>query len=403
MPKQKIYLDYAATTPVDGKVFQAMQPYFSKIFGNASSLHLFGQAALKGVDEARETVASFLGAEPREIIFTSGATEANNLAIRGVFEAIKAKYPKQKEGGWHLITSSIEHPAVLETCQALEKKGVKVTYLPVTKGGLVELAAVEKAIRPETFLATIMYVNNEVGTIQPIREIGKLIERVNKERLKEKLPKIIFHTDATQAVNYCPCNVQWLHVDLLSFSGHKIYGPKGIGVLYLKKGTSIKSIQTGGHHEFAVRAGTLNVPGIVGLGEAVKLVQKNQPAENKRLAKLSSLLIDGVLKKIPQSRLNGDREKRVPANVNFTFKDVEGESILLRLDLEGVAVSTGSACASGSLEPSHVLRAMKVPIERIHGSIRITLGRPTAPAEIKKVLNLLPKVIKDLRKISPKS
>lgn len=389
--KSKIYLDHAATTPLDPKVFKAMTPYLKGKFGNPSSIHSFGQETRRAIDEARDRLAKFLNCQSKEIIFTSGATESNNLAIRGVSLALKAK------GGKHIITSSIEHPAVLETCGALSKDGFKITYLPVTPKGLIKVEDVQKAIRPDTFLVTIIYVNNEVGIIQPIREIGKLIEKVNRTR---KL-KIIFHTDAVQAINYCHCNVDWLHVDLLSLSGHKIYGPKGIGALYFRLGTPIRPIQSGGHHEFGLRPGTENVAAIVGLGKAIELVKKRSRIENKKIASLRDRLIKGILQKIPGSQLNGDRNLRVPSNANFSFPDVEGESLLLMLDMEKIAVSTGSACSSGSLEPSHVLTAMGIPSEISHGSLRITLGKDNTPKEIDKVLKVLPQIIRKLRKMSP--
>lgn len=399
--KQKIYFDYAATTPIDPEVLKAMMPYLKEKYGNASSLHSFGQEAMAGVDWARKKVADFLGCQPKEIIFTSGATESDNLAVRGVLAALRKKFNKlEKE--LHIITSSIEHPAILETCQYMEKVGYQVSYLPITPKGLVKIESVEKAVRPETGLISIMYVNNEIGTIQPIAEIGKLLKKINQERLKNNLPRIYFHTDAVQAVNYCDCNVNYLGVDLLSISGHKIYGPKGIGALYIRKGTPIKPIQYGGQHERGIRSGTLNTTGIVGLGKAIELVKKEQKTENnKEIVKLRDKLVKEIVKTTPKVCLNGDVVNRVPANIHFSFQGIEGESLMLMLDLEGISVSTGSACASGKLEPSHVLTAMGKEAEIAHGSIRITLGKYTSEKDIDNFLKLLPKMVKKLRQMSP--
>lgn len=399
MPKAKIYFDNAATTAVDPEVLKEMMPYLKEKYGNASSLHGLGQEAANAVEKARKRVADFLACKPDEIIFTSGATESDNLAIRGVSEALKSRLSKNYSN-FHIITSSIEHPAVLETCQYLEKTGVKVDYLPVTKEGLVEIETLKKAISVETVLVSIMYVNNEIGTIQPISEIGKLLKEINTERIKNKQPKIYFHTDAVQALNYCNCHVDYLSVDLLSLSAHKIYGPKGIGALYVRKGTPIKNIQYGGHHEQGIRSGTLNVPGIVGLGKAVELVKKEQ----KNIIKFKNLkekLIQGVKKSVPDLKINGHVEKSTPFHINFSFKNIEGESIMLMLDLEGISVSTGSACASGSLKPSHVLTAIGVDPEIAHGSIRISLSKYNNETEIKKFLKVIPGIINKLKKMSP--
>jgi cysteine desulfurase len=399
--RTKIYFDHSATTPVDPEVLKAMMPYLKDKFGNASSAHSFGQEAMKGVDSAREAIANFLGCEPKELIFTSGATESDNIVIQGVIKATKEKFPERK---LHIITSAIEHPAILEPCREMEKAGVLVTYLPVTEKGLVRVGDVEKAITDDTVSISIMYVNNEVGTIQPIAEIGGIVKAVKDGRQKagNKLP-LIFHTDAVQAVNYCNCQVNELGIDLMSISGHKIYGPKGIGALYVRGGTLIKSIQLGGHQERGIRAGTLNTIGIIGLGKAVELVNRKQSssAELRRIKELRDKLVEGVLKTIPESQVNGDLEKRVPSNTHFSFLNAEGESILLMLDLEGIAVSTGSACASGSLAPSHVLLAMGVPKEVAHGSLRVTLGRFTKEKDIYKFLKILPPIIKKLREMSP--
>lgn len=397
MPKKlKIYLDHAATTSVDPQVLKAMMPYFNDKYGNASSLHSFGQESMAGVDNARKKVADFLGCQTKEVIFTSGATEGDNLAIRGLVSAL-AKQAKKP----HVITSAIEHPAVLETCQHLEKIGVAVTYLPVTPKGLVTVESMERAIKPETALVTIMYVNNEIGTIQPIAAIGQLLKKINQERIKNGLPKIYFHTDAVQALNYCDCRVNYLGVDLLSLSGHKIYAPKGIGALYVRAGTPLKPIQYGGHHEQGIRSGTLNVAGIVGLGKAIELVKKEQARGFAKMKKLRDKMISGISQSIAKVNLNGDLEKRTPNNVNFSFFGLEGESLMLMLDLAGISVSTASACASGSLKPSHVLMATDNNPEMAHGSLRFTLGKSTTEKEIEAVLKVLPQMVEKLRQMSP--
>lgn len=388
-----IYLDHAATTPLDKEVFKAMKPYFGNNFGNPSSLHYFGQRARKGVEDARDKVAKFLNCESKEVFFTSGATESNNLAIFGLIKKIRRQ---NKDRKIHIITSTIEHPAVLEIFGELEKGGVEVVYLPVAKSGLVKIDDVKKAIKKETVLISIMYVNNEVGTIQPIPEIGAFLGGVNKKRKPEE--KIYFHTDAVQAANYCDCRVDFLGVDIISLSGHKIYGPKGVGALYVKQGTPILPVICGGHQEKSLRSGTENVAGIVGMGRAIEMIdQKN----NLKIKKLRDEVTRELLKKIPGAIFNGDLEKRIPSNANFCFKNVEGESILLMLDMEGIAISTGSACSSGSLKPSHVLLAMGVPQEVSHGSVRITLGKENTKEDIQKLIKTLPPIIKKLRNISP--
>jgi len=398
MKKQKIYLDHSATTPIDPQVFEAMLPYLKDTFGNASSAHSFGQEAMKGVDWARETIANFLGAKPKEVIFTSGATESNNLATAGVVRFLQEKFSGQK---LQVITSVIEHPAILEPIRKMEKEGVKATYLPVSNKGLIEVAEVKKAITSETVLISVMYVNNEIGTIQPIAEIGKVVKEVRTERQKNgnKLP-LIFHTDAVQAVNYCDCRVDEIGVDLMSISGHKIYGPKGIGAFYVREGVMIEPMQLGGHQERGIRSGTLNTAGIVGLGKAIELVSQGAE-EKRRIKELRDKLIEGVLRTISDAQVNGDLDRRVPSNAHFSFPNAEGESILLMLDLEGIAVSTGSACASGSLSPSHVLLAMGIPDEIAHGSLRVTLGRYTTEKEIDRFLEVLPPIIEKLRQMSP--
>jgi len=403
---QKIYLDHSATTPLDPQVLKKMQPYLTEIFGNASSVHSFGQEALKGVDWAREQLSKLFGCKFKEVIFTSGASESNNLVLRGLVMAFRKKLEKK----YHIITSKIEHPAILETCQALEQEGlVEVSYIGVNKLGLVEVEEIKKAIKDNTILVSIMYVNNETGVIQPIHEIGKMIEKVNKARIKkiedriknEVFNKVYFHTDAVQAVNYCKMQANYLGADLITISGHKIYGPKGIGALYIREGTPIKSITFGGHQEYNIRPGTYNVPGIVGLGAAVELVNNQAPSTNDQIKKLRDKLIAGLQKAIPETRINGDLENRVPSNANLSFANAEGESMLLMLDMEGIAVSTGSACASGSLAPSHVLSAMGILPKICHASLRFTLGKENTEKEIDRVLEVMPKIVERLRKMSP--
>ena len=423
----KIYLDHSATTPVDKKVIQTMQPYFADVFGNASSIHTFGQEAVAGVDQARKKMADFFNCQTKEIVFTSGATESNNLAINGIVRAVQKRYKKNKQKNKiHIITSIIEHDAILEPCLNLEREGIEITYLPVESNGMVDLEKLKKAIKDNTVLITIMYVNSEVGIIQPLREIGKIIKKNNQKKLKdwqkaslknrgEKPTPILFHTDATQGVNFLSCDIKYLHLDLLSMSGHKIYGPKGVGALFVREGAEIQGIQLGGHHENNLRSGTLNTTGIIGMGRAIELLNsKNKKAnwkeydctdqqekENQKIAQIRDLLIDGIIKNIPDTILNTDLKHATPAHAHFTFLGVEGESILISLDLEGIAVSTGSACASGSLKASHVLLAMGIKKEIAHNSIRFTLGKNTTKIEIKKVLEVLPKIIKRLRKINP--
>ncbi len=403
-----IYFDHSATTPADKKVLKAMEPYWREIFGNPSSIHAYGQQAVLGVDQARAKAAKFFGCENEEIIFTSGATEANNLALRGVIKALKGEVAKP-----HIITSKVEHDAIIEPCRDLEQEGVEVTYLPVDKTGRINPEDVKKAIKENTVLVSIMDVNSEVGIREPIREIGKLIEKINEGRMNEwqrtgaakKLPKprtIYFHTDATQAVNFFDCNVDKLHVDLLSMSAHKIYGPKGVGLLYIRKGVSIAPIQLGGHHERNIRSGTLNVTGIVGLGEALALItETDQEKNNKKIAVLRDRLVEGVIKNIPDVVLNTDRPNATPAHAHFTLRGAEGESVLISLDFEGIAVSTGSACASNSLKSSEVLEAMGVCEEDSHYSIRFTLGKDNTREEVDKVVKILPGIIKKLREMNP--
>lgn len=394
MAKKSIYLDYAATTPVDGAVFKVMKLYFSEKFGNPMSVHSFGRASEEAVDKARQTVADFLNCESKEVVFTSGATESNNLAIRGAVKAYQIANKKKP----HIITTKFEHHCVLTTCQELEKEGlIEATYLSVNKDGVVKVADVQKVLKLNTILVSVMYVNNEIGTVQPIAEIGKLIRKVRNEISGSSYP--LFHTDATQAVNYFDCDVQKLGVDLLSLSAHKIYGPKGVGALYVKKDTPLKHVQSGGDQERRMRAGTHNVPGIVGLGAAIAEIARNKKQETNIL-KLRNYLIKKVLKEIPKSHLNGSAEKRSPNNANFRFDDVEGEGLILSLDMEGIAASTGSACSSGSLDPSHVLLALGLRHEQAHGSLRLTLGKHTTKQEIDYTVSKMKEVIKRLRKIS---
>ena len=395
--KKIIYLDYAATTPIAPEVLKEMLPYLKKEYGNPSSIYGLGQKAQMACDKARQRVADFLNCSSSEIVFTGSATEANNLAILGM---IKNQRPKTKNQKLHIITTQIEHHAVLEPYKELEKQGAEVTYLPVDKQGLVRVSDVEKAIKVNTVLVSIMYANNEIGTIQPIAEIAKLIKKINSFNLgRPTSQKIYFHTDTVQAANYLDCDVKKLGVDLLTLSGHKIYGPKGVGALYIKEGTPIAPIIYGGGQEEGIRSGTENVAGIVGLG-AASVEVKLQQTKNRGLEKLRDKLIDGILKSIPDSKLNGSRESRLPNNVNFTIRGAEGESMVIALDQEGITASTGSACSSRSLEPSHVLLALGLNHEQAHSSLRLTLGRYTTEKEVDKVLEVLPKIVNRLRQIS---
>jgi len=397
----KIYLDHAATTPVDKKVLDAMLPYFSEKFGNAMSIHSFGKVAEEAIDEAREILAKFFHCQTSEIIFTSGATESNNLVLKGVVKSYWSKFNKKP----HIITTAFEHHCVLDTCKSLEKENLaEVSYIKPDKEGIISVENIKKAIQPNTILVSIMYVNNEIGTLQPIQKIGDILKAKNQPGLpagRKLKTKILFHTDATQAMNYFDCDVQKLGVDLLSLSGHKIYGPKGIGALYIKKGTPIKKIQDGGDQEFHMRAGTQNVPGIAGLAAAIQLV-KNSKLKVQRILKLRNYLIEKVLREIPDAKLNGSKKFRSPNNANFTFKNVEGEGLLLSLDMEGIACSTGSACSIGSLESSHVLLSLGMKPEEAHGSLRVTLGKHTTRKEIDIFVKKLKKTISRLRKISGK-
>ncbi|MFH0948759.1 MAG: cysteine desulfurase NifS [Elusimicrobiota bacterium] len=383
---RKIYLDYNATTAVHSEVLDAMLPYFKDFYGNPSSFHSFGQKTRKAVEDAREKIAKFLGAEsPSEIVFTSCGTESNNFAIKGIAFANKDK-------NCHIITSAVEHHSVLEPVDYLSKKfGVDVTYLPVNKYGIVNPEDVLKSITEKTVLISIMYANNETGVIQPIKEIGKIAKEKN----------IIFHTDAVQSSGKIPIDVQKLDVDLLSISGHKLYAPKGIGVLYIKKGTKLHPLLHGGGHEKNRRAGTENVPYIVGLAKACEIVSKNIEEKNERMLKLRQKLEKEILEKIEHTQLNGHPTKRLSNTSNISFNFIEGEGILMSLDLEGIAASTGSACTSGTLEPSHVLSAMGVRPEISQGSVRFSLGHWTTEKDIDKLLEILPKIVSRLRAMSP--
>lgn len=389
-----IYLDYAATSPLDPKVLDAMLPYFGKKFGNPSSIHFYGQEAASAVDEARERVANFLGCVPQEIVFTSGATESNNLSIKGLIRNFKKNNPDLLP---HVIVSSIEHDSVLETAKELQNDVMaEVSYCPVDSRGKVALDSLEKLIKDNTALISVMYANNEIGTIEPIAEIGKMIRRINESRTN----KIIFHSDGVQAAQFLDCKVNDLGVDLFSLSGHKIYGPKGVSALYIKKGTPLTSLVAGGGQEYGKRSGTLNVPGIVGLGEAITRLSENRESI-KKMRRLRDKLIVKILELIPETELNGPRENdRLPNNVNFIFPGAEGESIVILLDQAGIAASTGSACASKSLQPSHVLLAIGIPKEKAHASVRLTLGKDTAEEEIDKVIEVLPGIVNRLREIS---
>jgi cysteine desulfurase len=381
---RRIYLDHSATTPVRKEVAEIMLEYLTGRFGNPSSIHSFGREAKEALEKAREQVAQALHADSREIIFTSGGTEADNLALLGT--ALQ-----NSEKGKHIITSAIEHHAVLHACEYLQKQGFLVTVLPVDEHGLIRMEDLQQAITAETILISIMHANNEVGTIQPIAEIGALA----RER------GILFHTDAVQSLGKIHLDVEKMKVDLLSGSGHKIYGPKGTGFLYVRQGVKIKPTSYGGHQERNYRAGTENIPGIVGLGKAVELAEAEMDTEMPRLASLRDQLIRGLQERIPHIRLNGHPELRVATNVNFSFRFVEGESLLLLLDLQGIAASSGSACTSGSLDPSHVLLAMGLPHEVAHGSVRMTLGRDNTEEDIRKVLEILPPMVNRLREMSP--
>jgi cysteine desulfurase len=381
---KKIYFDHAATTPTKKEVLDVMLPYFTENFGNPSSIYEFASGNKMAIEEAREQVAKVINADEKEIFFTSGGTEADNWAIIGIAESYKQK-------GNHIITTTIEHHAVLHTCEYLEKQGYEVTYLKVDSDGLIDLEELKAAIKETTILITTMFANNEIGTIQPIKEIGAIA--------KEK--GVIFHTDAVQAVGHVEIDVKAMNIDLLSISSHKLYGPKGIGALYVKKGVKLKAFIHGGAQEKRRRGGTENVPAIVGFGKAMALTLSNMEEESKRQRELRDYLIAEVLKKVPYCKLNGHKEKRLPNNVNFSFEFIEGESLLIMLDMKNICGSSGSACTSGSLDPSHVLLAIGLPHEIAHGSLRITLGESNTKEEVDYLVTELQSIVTRLREMSP--
>lgn len=385
MEKRRLYMDYSATTPVKKEVLDEMMPYLTDYFGNASSFHTFGREAKSALDKAREQVASLINAKPNEIYFTAGGSESDNWALEGIAYANRNK-------GNHIITSKIEHHAVLHTCEYLEKHhGFEVTYLDVDGEGRIRLEDLKNAIKDTTILISIMFANNEIGTIQPIKEIGQIAKEHN----------IVFHTDAVQAAGNIPVDVKELEVDLMSMSSHKIYGPKGVGALYIKTGTKLHNLVHGGAQERRRRAGTENIPAIVGYGKAAELAKANMDNHISTLTRLRNRLMNEILEKIPNTRVNGSVENRLPGNINFSFEFIEGEGILLLLDMLGIAASSGSACTSGSLDPSHVLMAIGLPHEIAHGSLRLTVGDFTTEDDIDYIVENLPGVIERLRSMSP--
>ncbi|HEY90435.1 MAG TPA: cysteine desulfurase NifS [Dehalococcoidia bacterium] len=381
---KRVYLDYAATTPTHPDVVKAMLPYFNESFGNPSSIYSYGQEAKGAIEEAREKVAVLIGAREDEIVFTSGGTESDNFAIKGTAFA-------QKDKRNHIITSTIEHHAILETCHFLERRGFNVTYLPVDEYGLVDPGELKKAITDQTVLVSIMHANNEIGTMQPISELANIASEAGA----------YFHTDAVQTVGHIPVNVDELGIDILSLSGHKLYGPKGIGVLYIRKGTRLVPFMHGGGQERNRRGSTENVPAIAGLGKAAELARQEMPEEGPRLSILRDCLIKRILEQIPETRLNGHPQQRLPNNVNVSISYVEGESMLLNLDLEAICASTGSACSSSSLEASHVLLALGLTHEHAHSSLRFTMGKWTTEQDIDHVMETLPQIVAKLRAMSP--
>ena len=379
------YMDYSATTYVKPEVLDVMMPFFTEKFGNPSSFYGISRETKMAIDNARAQVAKAINCDPNEVYFTGGGSEADNWAIKGIATAHMKK-------GNHIITTKIEHHAVLHTCEFLEKFGFEVTYLDVNEEGFIDLKQLESAITDKTILVSIMFANNEIGTIQPIKEIGAIC--------REK--KVLFHTDAVQAIGSVPVDVKEMNIDLLSLAGHKLYGPKGIGALYIRKGVRIDNLIHGGGQERGRRAGTENIPGVVGLGKAIEIATENIEENRARLTVLRDKLIDGILERIPYARLNGPRgDKRLPGNSNISFEFIEGESILLSLDFEGICASSGSACTSGSLDPSHVLLAIGLPHEKAHGSLRTTLGAASTEEDVEKLLNELPPIIERLRNMSP--
>ncbi len=392
--QKRIYLDHNATTPLDSAVLEKMMPYLTTKFGNASSLHYFGQEARTAVEEARQKIATSINANFNEIFFTSGGTESDNWVIKGIAYA-------NKNLGNHIITSSLEHHAVLDTCKFLEKQGFEITYLPVDAKGLIDINALKNSIKNTTILISIMFANNEVGTIEPIAEIGKFLASENEARKTKNLPKIYFHSDAVQALGKTKLDAAELNIDAMAFSGHKIYGPKGIGAAYIKKGTKLTQFMHGGYQENYKRAGTENVAGIVGFGEAAEIITKNMEKYNEHLKKLKLRLYKGITSTIEDVVLNGDLGNSLINTLNLSFKFIEGEGIILLLNSKGVAVSSGSACTSGSLDPSHVLKAMNVDIVCAQGSIRFSLGKENTEEEINYAIEVLPPIISRLRKMSP--
>ena len=382
--KTKYYFDNAATTPVREEVLQAILPYFREYYGNASSVYGIAKESKKALEKARAQVAAAIGAKPEEVYFTAGGSESDNLALRGVAEAYQKK-------GNHIITTKIEHHAILHTAEYLEKHGVEVTYLNVDEFGRISLEELEKAIRPKTILISIMFANNEIGTIQPIAEIGAIAKKHG----------ILFHTDAVQALGHVPIDVEKMNIDLLSMSGHKLGAPKGIGAIYIRKGVAVTPLIFGGAQESKRRAGTENIPGIVGMGMAAELAVKEMEEMTEKLTAMRDKLIRGILEQIPHSRLNGHPTERLPGNCNISFEFIEGESLLLLLDALGIAASSGSACTSGSLDPSHVLMAIGLPHEVAHGSLRLTMDRDNTEEEIDFILEKLPAIVQRLRDMSP--
>jgi cysteine desulfurase len=389
----RVYLDFNATTPVEPEVLDAMLPYFSAEFANAASIHTPGQRARAAVETAREQVAALIGARPQEIVFTSGGTESDNHAIFGIVSSSLASFASSTSltSHPHIISTAIEHEAVLNTCQALEKVGVHVTYLTTDREGQIDLDELRSAIRPETILITIMHANNELGTVQPLEEIGRIAKEAD----------VYFHTDAVQSAGKVPIDVNKLQVDLLSLSGHKLYAPKGIGALYVRGGTRLRQLLYGGHHQRGFRPGTENVAAIVGLGKAAELARRSLAEDARRIAALRDKLQQGLLQSVPQSRVNGGGAPRTPNTTNLVFPGVEGEALLIALDLKGLACSTGAACSSGAVEPSHVLTAIGLPADEARASLRFSLGRHTTPAEIEFALNVVPAAVSQLRELSP--
>ncbi len=389
---RQVYLDNAATTPTDPKVVEAMLPFLGSQFGNPGSFHSVGKESKDAMDGARSWIASWLGARSDEIIFTGSGTESDNLAVLGVAR-------QNKDRGAHIVTTSIEHHAVLETMEHLAKKeGFELTVVPVERNGIVDPQKILGAIRKDTILVSVMLANNEIGTLQPVAEIGREIEKMRKDK---RAPHVVLHTDACQAAAYVPLDVKKLHVDLLTLNGSKVYGPKGVGVLFAKRGLKLAPLMFGGAQESARRPGTENVASIIGLQKALELVEENRAQDIEHLEPLQRKLAQGILSSIPKTRLNGDWQKRIPNNVNISFMDLEGEALLLYLDAKGIYVSTGSACTSASLDPSHVILALGLPYEVAHGSLRFSLGRNTTEEDIDYVLETLPELVKKLRSISP--